>query len=620
MRSLHLYGTCALVLALAALAAAEDGAAGPREIFRVTFDEGTPNAVLARGAAAPYQARVDEYVSGAVGKAAVMKKKYAAIRFDGRGNIDLSRGTWGFFYQFVEEPNVREWESLVSVASDVEGYWSGVTQVIQRSERVQLHFFDAGRYTPRMDFKPIYKRWKAGEWHHLAFVWDRDQGLKLYEDGVPVDDHWGKHRWDFTNSPRMLALGEWIYSSLQFGIDEVRIFSDALTDAQVAQLAKGQDPTGAPRPRAPAEETLQRELKRMGWTADEAAALPALEAGSGARFVQARIVSANDACRQINQPYDGLWDSTWPLQRYGASTKGRRLDLATEEGSSFDRVRLFMHRPFRGRLMELDPAKGPVELCRLDAEDGVFLRAKLPKPCANTRVFLEREGGWLGQIELSRAEPLGAARAAHETLCLHPLEKMPDTLMGHALLAETHPDGDAPARAAADSCPRWTKRTPACGGLQILAGSYPEPVALNGVRLKLVVEGLTEPTAVQVKVKEPVMSDRNWLTAEAVLQPKGEGAQTYVLQLEGRPVVPFPGGEKGPALELGLALSASKPLTWVLGEGGTTVETLATDLEKALPVATADQIEWAREAYSQTNEGHIWDNVGLQGWGCSSTR
>ena len=204
-----------LILLCALPVCAADGSL--REIFYVPF-EGSPDATIARGAAKPFQFRVDKYDKGVVGKAAHSVRRYNGIRWDGRGNIDLDRGTLAVFYKSMREPNAAAWNSLFGVSTDVEGYWAGILQFINKQNinkktTFSLHFFDVGRYSPVLEFKPMFGRWKKDEWHHLACVWDRDEGITIYEDGKRIASNWGRFRWDWNAPPRILVFGNWIYSS-----------------------------------------------------------------------------------------------------------------------------------------------------------------------------------------------------------------------------------------------------------------------------------------------------------------------------------------------------------------------------------------------------------------------
>jgi len=580
-----------------------------KEIFYAPF-EGSPDAVIARGMAEPFQARVDAYVDGVVGKAAASRRRYNGIRYDGRGNIDLDRGTWAFFYKPLYEPGVSAWFPFVSVSTEIEGYWWGIVQFIVREQNFQLHYFDAGRYSPPMFFKPLHKRWKKDEWRHLAIVWDRNEGITLYEDGQRISSNWGRYRWDWTHDPRDLVFGSWIYSTRPFALDEVHIYATPLTDAQIAQLARGKKPTGTPIPITPPDQRRTRDLARMGWSPEDLGEIPTVESGQILRYALARTTHAVDARRRIAQPVDGLWASAWPLTKYGASAKGRLLEIGLAPDQSYDRVRIFMHRTFIGSFQELVPGMGLRKTLDVEAVRPIW-RGHFDARRNDRRIYLARQGGWLGQIDFIRAEIVAANTLPKALLSLHTrkIDRLPPTLAGRAALGETPPRFDNPARATREDAAPWTCASPAFGGLQILTETLAEPVAMDGVVVTLAVEDLRGPTAVQIKIKEPVFPQRNWLVADAVLAPKAPGKQTFVIHLTGRPVISYP------ERELAVLVTAGEPVTWRMGRGGTAIGLCLADLEKAKPSAIEDQIEWAREAYAEINEGHIWDNIGDHGWG-----
>src|SRR5690606_7014207 len=97
------------VIACAGLSAAADPL--PQPILYALFKH-APDAVIARGNGVCYQYRIDSYEDGVVGRAARSERRYTGIRFDGRGNVDLDRGTLAFFYKPLEEPNAEEWNPI----------------------------------------------------------------------------------------------------------------------------------------------------------------------------------------------------------------------------------------------------------------------------------------------------------------------------------------------------------------------------------------------------------------------------------------------------------------------------------------------------------------------------
>lgn len=603
--------------------------ADPQPIFYVPF-EGSPDAVVARGNPKAYQASIEGYEDGPVGKAARSVRHYNGIRWDGRGNIDLDRGTLAFFYKPLYEPGAEEWAPIAGVSSDLEGYWAGVVQFISKvnvnkQTSFVLHFFDIGRYSPVLEFKPTYQRWKKDEWHHLAAVWDRHEGVAIYEDGQRVASNWGRGRWDWSACPRMVVFGDWAYSTAPFAVDEAYSFAECLTDAQIAQLARGEKPTGSPIPIAPEAQRLDAEIARRGWSAGDLAELPQLPSGKMLSWTFARVIQAIDAHRRVAQPFEGLRDTCWPLQKYGASTKGKRLELYLAPGQRFDRVRLFAQRPFAGRLMEVLPGVGSNKLFDISAERPLW-RGRFASERNDLLLLLERDWGQMGQIDFYRVEPVKSLPKKRRTFTTAKLARLPATLAGVSALGETPARFDNPVQATEAKTPEWKTASPAFGGFQLLTTTLEEALPLEGVVLKLVVEGLDQPASVRILVKEPVMPQRDWLDAEAVLVPRGKGRQTFTLHLQGRPVISFPKvsqpiGKDGkdkiedPGREVAVLVTASQPVTWLMGEGGTSLSLCLADLGQALPIAVEDQTEFAREAYAETNEGHIWDVLAYQGWG-----
>jgi hypothetical protein len=96
--------------------------------------------------------------------------------------------------------------------------------------------------------------------------------MTIYEDGKRIASNWGKYvrEWNFTPST-LFAAGV---------ADELYVFAEPLTDAQIAQLAKGQKPTGPAIPITPEAKRRANDLARYGWDADNSATLPVIELGN----------------------------------------------------------------------------------------------------------------------------------------------------------------------------------------------------------------------------------------------------------------------------------------------------------------------------------------------------
>src|SRR3954469_7708208 len=109
-----------LALAAGALAAGE----GPAPIFYVPFDD-TSDAKIARGEAKPMTA-CNKYEPGVVGQAGVTSGRTIA-RWEGRGNIDLDRGTLAMFYKPNTEVHNGVFGGIaLGVDTNIQGYWSMV--------------------------------------------------------------------------------------------------------------------------------------------------------------------------------------------------------------------------------------------------------------------------------------------------------------------------------------------------------------------------------------------------------------------------------------------------------------------------------------------------------------
>lgn len=174
----------------------------------------------------------------------------------------------------------------------------------------------------------IFGRWKAGQWHHLAAVWDRDEGVRVYEDGKEIFSNWGEHRWQWNHLPRRLSLAG--------PLDEVYVYAEPLTAKQIAQLANGQKATGTAIPISSPAERRDRELARFGWNEPNVGKLPTVSPDSPIKLTFARINSCVDAKRPVAYPYEGLLNSTWPSFKYGASTRGQKLEIALDENQDYD--------------------------------------------------------------------------------------------------------------------------------------------------------------------------------------------------------------------------------------------------------------------------------------------
>ena len=203
------------------------------------------------------------------------------------------------------------------------------------------------------DLRPVRGNWDDGEWHHLAVAWDRNRGIRVYQDGRPAASNWGEYGWDWNLVPMQLFLGTRRASSYPQPrpgtvVDDFRVYSAPLTAEQIARLARGEPPRGDVIEPPPVAEIRSRELQRRGWSGEGFQAVPRVAGGQAVTLSFCRILRCIDAKRPQSAVFDGLPNTTWPKIYYGSFTKGRRMDVELTTDASFDRLRLFVTRPYAG--------------------------------------------------------------------------------------------------------------------------------------------------------------------------------------------------------------------------------------------------------------------------------
>lgn len=584
---------CSLVLALIGFTYGAEPA-DPRLLFYAPFEEST-DAVIAGGNPKPLRVQV-KLEEGKVGKCAhASGGGYQKLSYDGRGNIDLNAGTLAFFYKPNYKIVERAWEPIICVQTELEGYWSGVLQFNLIKDTLNLQFFDVGRVARPLALPPIVNRWKEGEWVHLAVVWDHNQGIRVYENGEEKASSWGKQHWLWNQVPSVLNLNGGYYSAHDCCFDEVRIYSATLAPEEIAKLARGEAPGAGTLPPVARDVAEQRERERLGWSEGELKELPT----AGAKPLEiawARIDHCVDAKRRVAQPFDGHPSTCWPLQKYGASIGGRELEVYFGPGAEADRVRLFVQRPFQGRLLQPQPVGDPKALVTLDAARPVW-RGQLGAPVTPDVLLLQRTSGSLGQVDFFRARELEKApmvSAWYQSADLLP--RLPDSDAGLSLKSGISPGALRCLHMKPGAGTEREVRSPAFEGFQLLTDPIEQSVALDGVLVKLVAKSLPAGTPLTVTVKEPVWSQGDWCVAEV----RAAGPEV-TLVLRPRPLLTRAGEP------LAVEVVAGASVDWVFGPQGCGVGLLPAAREKVQPLHVQDQLEFIREAFSEMNEGHIFD-------------
>src|SRR5207247_4552631 len=164
---------------------------------------------------------------------------------------------------------------ILSVSTEIEGYWNSVNDLIMIDNTIYSQFFDIGRYTRRLALPKVVGRWKKGEWVHLAVAWDREQGIRVYENGEEKASSWGNQHWLWNQVPSVINLNGGYYSAQDASFDEVRIYSVPLPAEAIAKLARGKEPGDGAVPVVARDVAEQREREKRGWLDDDVKELPA---------------------------------------------------------------------------------------------------------------------------------------------------------------------------------------------------------------------------------------------------------------------------------------------------------------------------------------------------------
>ena len=568
-----------LTLALVCLLSAGAAAAEDALIFRVSFDAGTRPEV----GPAPARAEATAPLPGRLGQG-IRVPVGAALGYDLTGKMSGSKGALALWIQAgVDFPAATAPAGrILHVHTREEGYFFTFLRLSQKKVAAAPAFeLFAGDENdqPGSHGLPALEaalKWKAGEWHHLAFSWHRGKGVRVFHDGQEVRSTWGQEEWlPFT--PTALYLNSHPNTSAQvpYAFDEVRVYAEPLSEQQVAALARGEDVQVA----RVAEEFKadDREMKRLRKELDSAGALPAVAWGKPTRVRQALPRMARLRKVGSREVTDGLprtaVDLAAPLE----------LEFATEEAINAVET--------NGTLVALNLAAGgqthPV------ARPGKSARAVIPEVRAS-RLRLEpgAAGGRLSEVRLLHVGPapesIGGIRCPLRRRAPGPAGVLP-TLSTEAL--EAVPGGEPDGKGAAG--PR----------VEIVTAPFAADTAVAGVRLDLRLAGPL-PRYARVRLTESQEPDRSLLQADLRLDDTAAGAvQRLQLTLDWPDYIV----RKGERVWASVLFDTPARL-----EPGSEMALETCPLEQARAQYAARQLGWFATWYSTAAEAHAWDSQGYK--------
>jgi len=249
-------------------------------IFYLPF-EGSHKPAIASGQAEPFYADQLQYAEGKFGKALHMvpKGKYSsALTYEAVGNFYAEAGTLCFWMKpsyRVGDRNILTGSSQLGpipfgISSVEQGFYHTLLHIIRRSS----HFYfqlTHGDGLETFDYTEAIEKWGANEWHHIAFVWDMEQGFKVYDNGTLRYSSWGRTKLA-PLTPWRIAFGGVVKEQVRRNgydaiYDELLILKRPASDAEIAAIVQGRydalRPVGTRKP-SPFWEKVRRANMHLG--------------------------------------------------------------------------------------------------------------------------------------------------------------------------------------------------------------------------------------------------------------------------------------------------------------------------------------------------------------------
>ncbi len=285
--------------------------APPKLLFHVSADKSF-NADTAGGDAVPnFESKVSIVPTGKSG-GAIQWQDDGYVAWKAPGNIYARRGTLSFFWRsrtpVGEAPFVlfrvgfadhTSWDmAFLRIDWNGHGFDAFVTDANLARERVSF----------RMDTLP-----SPTDWHHIAFAWDEEVGVRLYVDGKEVARKDQKAVLDsgldqFGLAGRIISPHQ-VQSRYSFmrgsDVDEIRVYNQMLDSGAIAALADNRTPVDD---KPVATDARAAFLHRYGF---DNASPPVLTADS-TTIRKVEFADAKDMKEWMWKGVDGIPETTWP--------------------------------------------------------------------------------------------------------------------------------------------------------------------------------------------------------------------------------------------------------------------------------------------------------------------
>lgn len=470
----------------------------------------------------------------------------------------------------------------------------------------------------------------AGEWVHVAATWDEDAGARLYLDGQPAGSSrpgpgatgrllpgYGRYTHGLVHDLLPVPVERiHIHPNPGIALSEIHVFDAPLVAGEIAALARGDsfDPGRLPLAlESPVDRA--RRFRLLGWGEGLDGDLVSLAPGRRLKVREYPAAAAFEDLRAAGSiAVDGMpfTFSPWPYHGYAFSDPRLvRLEFSGPVEADY----LVAGGNLSGRLRaggtRQDPFSGE-DFLDLPGYPPVF-RKHLEKPFSAASATVVRESGQVSGLHLyrlSEGDHLAAMPGRDFSLGGPPVSGLPlgefkrqefVTSYGHLDRAFTVA-GPGPAGEAA------RRRLPALRAHHLFTRPMEADFPLAGIRLRLVLEGVVEPTRLQLRVHDPFDPWRELARLDFRLEP-----------------APGAGGAYEVTLRLRETLLAAGSAAWVSLTPENDLELVLRDssirlLEAEKEVASRNFLEWElagwRNAFESLSEPRPWSGIGdhQSGW------
>jgi Concanavalin A-like lectin/glucanases superfamily len=308
----------------------------PGLLFYLSGDHGFNADYAAGGVPAPnFQSDVEILPGGAKGSY-IQCGNNQLLSYWAAGNIYSQRGTLSFYWRARDPLTKTEFPIFRVGYADHTSWDQTWLRIDYNGHGFDAFVTDVNLGRTRVSYTmPDFP--KPTEWVHLTLTWDETTGIKFYVNGKLAGEKAATGLFDAgldQFGPHSRIIGPTgVESSYNFDrggdIDELRIYDRALSDDNVASLAKGETPKSIlPLARAiaatPADSAWQKEwYLQYGWNRPSDIPAPLDSQFTTVRKVE--IHDVYDLKRWWWRGTDGIRETTWPGV-YNRSTLTGRYD------------------------------------------------------------------------------------------------------------------------------------------------------------------------------------------------------------------------------------------------------------------------------------------------------